>query len=139
MKTEIRNYVGHETQLYGVEEHRLVGGKGDGQRLYEVHNGCGLDLTVSPDRNCDIPRLRCKGINKLAEEVGSSAGQQIQQLLLLVRGDKIRCGVQRQRSVFGQMQGNPAVVPGQGSGPGPENLAGSGKFVQHGGDVIPDP
>ena len=63
MKTELRNYVGHETQLYGVEEHRIVGGKGDGQRLYEVHNGCGLDLTVSPDRNCDITRLRYKGQN----------------------------------------------------------------------------
>ena len=23
-------YIGHETQISGVEEHRLVGGKGDG-------------------------------------------------------------------------------------------------------------
>ena len=23
-------YIGHDSQLYGVEEHRLVGGKGDG-------------------------------------------------------------------------------------------------------------
>ena len=23
-------YIGHDTQYYGVEEHRLVGGKGDG-------------------------------------------------------------------------------------------------------------
>ena len=28
-------YIGHESQLYGVEEHRLVGGKGDGMRLFE--------------------------------------------------------------------------------------------------------
>ena len=32
-------YIGHEQQLYGVEEHRLVGGKGDGMRLLEVRNG----------------------------------------------------------------------------------------------------
>ncbi len=56
-------YVGHDSQLYGVEEHRLVGGRGDGMRLYEVCNGKGLELTVSPDRNGDITRLRYKGIN----------------------------------------------------------------------------
>ena len=59
----VNAYLGHESQLFGIEEHRLVGGKGDGQRLYEVHNGCGLDLTVSPDRNCDITRLRFEGQN----------------------------------------------------------------------------
>ena len=36
-------YIGHETQLSGVEEHRLVGGKGDGMRLYEATNGKGLE------------------------------------------------------------------------------------------------
>ena len=56
-------YIGHESQLYGVEEHRLVGGKGDGMRLYQINNGKGLELTVSPDRGCDITRLRFKGIN----------------------------------------------------------------------------
>ena len=56
-------YIGHETQVSGVEEHRLVGGKGDGMRLYEVNNGKGLELTLSPDRNGDITRLRYKGIN----------------------------------------------------------------------------
>lgn len=56
-------YIGHESQLYGIEEHRLVGGRGDGMRLYEVNNGKGLELTISPDRNGDITRLRYKGIN----------------------------------------------------------------------------
>jgi len=56
-------YIGHESQLYGIEEHRLVGGKGDGMRLYEINNGKGLELTVSPDRAGDITRLRFKGIN----------------------------------------------------------------------------
>ena len=59
----MNEYIGHSSQLYGIEEHRLVGGKGDGMRLFEVHNGRGLDLTVSPDRNGDITRLRYKGIN----------------------------------------------------------------------------
>lgn len=63
MDAKTLRYLGHESQLSGVEEHRLVGGKGDGMRLYEVHNGRGLDLTVSPDRNCDITRLRYKGQN----------------------------------------------------------------------------
>ena len=56
-------YIGHESQLYGIEEHRLVGGKGDGQRLYQVTNGKGIEMTVSPDRAGDITRLRFKGIN----------------------------------------------------------------------------
>ena len=56
-------YIGHETQISGVEEHRLVGGKGDGMRLYAATNGKGLELTLSPDRNGDITRLRYKGIN----------------------------------------------------------------------------
>ncbi len=56
-------YIGHDSQLYGIEEHRLVGGKGDGMRLYEVNNGKGLMMTVSPDRGGDITRLRYRGIN----------------------------------------------------------------------------
>ncbi len=56
-------YIGHDSQLYGIEEHRLIGGKGDGMRLYEIRNGKGLELTVSPDRCGDITRLRLKGMN----------------------------------------------------------------------------
>lgn len=56
-------YIGHDSQLYGIEEHRLVGGKGDGMRLYEVNNGKGVLLMVSPDRNGDIARLMYKGMN----------------------------------------------------------------------------
>ncbi len=46
----INPYIGHDSQCYGIEEHRLVGGKGDGMRLLEIRNGKGLELTVSPDR-----------------------------------------------------------------------------------------
>ncbi len=56
-------YIGHDSQLYGIEEHRLIGGKGDGMRLYEIRNGKGLELAVSPDRCGDITRLRLKGMN----------------------------------------------------------------------------
>lgn len=56
-------YIGHDSQCYGVEEHRLVGGKGDGMRIFEVNNGKGLELTVVPDKCGDIYRLRFKGIN----------------------------------------------------------------------------
>lgn len=59
----MNKYIGHDSQLFGIEEHRLIGGKGDGMRLYEINNGKGLELTVSPDRNGDITRLRFKGIN----------------------------------------------------------------------------
>lgn len=57
------HYVGHDSQLYGVEEYRLVGGKGDGIRLFQVKNGKGLEFTVSADRCADIARLSFKGDN----------------------------------------------------------------------------
>jgi len=56
-------YIGHDTQVCGIEEHRLVGGKGDGMRLYEINNGKGLEMVVTPDRCGDISRLKFKGIN----------------------------------------------------------------------------
>lgn len=56
-------YIGHDSQLFGVEEHRLVGGKGDSMRLFQVKNGKGLEFTVSADRCADISRLSFKGEN----------------------------------------------------------------------------
>ncbi len=56
-------YVGHENQTYGVEEMRLVGGKGDGMRLLQTRNGNGLEFTVSADRCADIARLSFDGVN----------------------------------------------------------------------------
>lgn len=56
-------YIGHDSQVCGIEEHRLIGGKGDGMHLLEVNNGKGLELVISPDRCADISRLRYKGIN----------------------------------------------------------------------------
>lgn len=56
-------YIGHDSQLFGVEEHRLVGGRGDGMRLLQVKNGLGLEFTVSIDRCADISRLSLDGKN----------------------------------------------------------------------------
>lgn len=56
-------YIGHESQISGVEEYRLCGGKGEGLRLIHIYNGQGMELTVSPDRAGDISRLKYKGIN----------------------------------------------------------------------------
>ena len=54
-------YIGHPSQLYGVRETRMIGGKSDGMRLLEVRNGKGLELTISLDRCADIPYLFYKG------------------------------------------------------------------------------
>lgn len=59
----IHSYVGREDQVYGVREVRLVGGKGDGMRLYQIRNGSGLEVTVSLDRCADLSEVRFKGIN----------------------------------------------------------------------------
>ena len=56
-------YLGNQSQLFGVEEMRLLGGKGDGMRLLQVRNGSGLELTVSADRCADISRLSLGGVN----------------------------------------------------------------------------
>ncbi len=56
-------YIGRDAQLFGVEEHRLVGGRGDGMRLYEVTTGGGLTMTVEPDRCLDISRISYRGVN----------------------------------------------------------------------------
>lgn len=56
-------YIGHDSQLAGAEEYRLIGGKGDGMRLARIWNGKGMDLTISPDRCADIARLVFKGGN----------------------------------------------------------------------------
>lgn len=62
-KEMLNPYIGQEAQLYGIEEHRLVGGKGEGMRLLEINNGKGLEMTVSADRAADIARLRVFGSN----------------------------------------------------------------------------
>ena len=59
----MNKYIGNPLQIYGVEEVRLQGGKGDGMRLLNVRNGKGLEFTISVDRAGDISRLSFKGDN----------------------------------------------------------------------------
>lgn len=59
----MNKYIGHELQLYGVEEMRLCGGKGDGMRMLNVRNGKGLEFVISVDRAADIVRASLKGDN----------------------------------------------------------------------------
>ena len=56
-------YYGNSYQIYGAEESRLVGGKGDGMRMLTVRNGLGLEFMISLDRAGDIARLQNKGVN----------------------------------------------------------------------------
>lgn len=59
----MNKYIGHTMQMYGVEEVRLCGGKGDGMRMLNVRNGKGLEFWISLDRCADITRLSLKGDN----------------------------------------------------------------------------
>lgn len=53
----MNKYIGHQSQLCGVREARLSGGKADGMRTLEVYNASKLRFTVSLDRGGDIPYL----------------------------------------------------------------------------------
>ena len=56
-------YIGHEFQLYGVEEYTLNGGRKEGMKILHVKNGLGLDMTISLDRGGDISSLSLHGKN----------------------------------------------------------------------------
>lgn len=58
----VNKYIGHPLQLSGVEEYRLLGGKGDGMRFLRVRNGKGIDMTISIDRCFDIADLYFDGV-----------------------------------------------------------------------------
>ena len=58
---EQRPYVGNLRQLFGLRESRLAGGKADGVRIVDIHNGGDLALCVAADRCMDIPEVRYCG------------------------------------------------------------------------------
>ncbi len=57
----IKQYIGNRQQLFSVRESRLVGGRADGVRVIDVHNGGNLSVTIVPDRCMDIFSVRFKG------------------------------------------------------------------------------
>ena len=59
--SEMKPYIGNREQLFSVRESRLIGGRADGIRVVDIHNGGNLSLTVAVDRCMDIPVLRYQG------------------------------------------------------------------------------
>lgn len=59
----MNKYIGHPSQLSGVEQHMLLNGKAKGMTLLEVRTPKGLNITLSADRAMDISRISFKGIN----------------------------------------------------------------------------
>ena len=56
-----RLYTGSLRQLFGVRESRLIGGKADGVRVVDIHNGGELELCVAADRCMDLAEVRFRG------------------------------------------------------------------------------
>ena len=59
----MNKFIGHPAQIYGVEEYRLQGGRGDGMHMLNVRNGKGLDFWISASRAADISRITFNGAN----------------------------------------------------------------------------
>jgi hypothetical protein len=62
-RREILRRAGDASQILGVKEYVLEGGRARGVRAVDVKNGSGLELTVLPDRGMDIAWLSCCGRN----------------------------------------------------------------------------
>lgn len=56
-------YIGDFSQLFGIKEYTLTGGKAKGVRAIDVRNGTGLEFTVLADRCLDIAGLSFRGTN----------------------------------------------------------------------------
>lgn len=61
MKQE--KYIGHSSQIFGVEEYRCLNGKSDGMHVLHIRNGLGMELMINADRCADISRLSLDGKN----------------------------------------------------------------------------
>src|SRR5665647_3237041 len=62
-KRQLLKYVGDFSQLFGIKEYYLAGGKANGVKAFDIRNGSGLEFTVLADRCLDIAGLSFKGIN----------------------------------------------------------------------------
>ena len=60
---ELLRYIGDYSQMFGIKEYVLAGGKSKGVKAFDIHNGTGLEFTVLADRCLDIGRLSFKGVN----------------------------------------------------------------------------
>ncbi len=62
-KRRMLRYVGDFSQLFGIKEYTLSGGRADGVKAFDVKTGAGLEFTVVADRCLDIAGLSFKGTN----------------------------------------------------------------------------
>ena len=62
-KRDTLKYVGDLSQLFGVKDYHLIGGRAEGVRAVDIKNGSGLELTVLPDRGLNIAYLSYKSMN----------------------------------------------------------------------------
>jgi hypothetical protein len=62
-KRELLKYVGDLSQVFGIKEYTLSGGKSQGVKAFDFRNGAGLEFTVLADRCLDIAGLTFKGTN----------------------------------------------------------------------------
>jgi hypothetical protein len=62
-KRQMLKYIGDFSQLFGIKEYTLAGGRTTGVKAFDVHNGSGLEFTVLADRCLDIAGLSFKGTN----------------------------------------------------------------------------
>lgn len=62
-KRTILKYVGDTSQLFGVKDYTLNGGRASGVRAFDFKNGSGLEFTVLSDRGMGISSLSYKGTN----------------------------------------------------------------------------
>lgn len=62
-KKDMLRYVGDFSQLFGINEYTLTGGRAKGIKAFDVRNGSGLEFSVLADKCLDISRLTFKGIN----------------------------------------------------------------------------
>ncbi len=62
-KRELETYCGDLTQIFGIQECTLEGGKAKGIKAYNINNGAGLRMTVLADKCFTIPNLSFKETN----------------------------------------------------------------------------
>ncbi len=62
-KADIYRYTGDGSQLFGIKDYILQGGKAAGARAIDINSGAGLQFTVCTDRAMDISYCSYKGIN----------------------------------------------------------------------------
>lgn len=62
-KRELEGYCGDLSQMYGIQECILQGGKSKGIKAYLLNNGSGLNMMVLADKSFAISNLFFQGIN----------------------------------------------------------------------------